>query len=302
MISKLIALALTGNMLLMTSSSDGQKSDNYGYHLNTSLEVSKDATPNKEMNVSKEVSSQSVVMSNDTKEKADIIERTQPEETKTPVAKVAIDHSIWNGLLTKYVDSNGGVNYQGMQSDINQLNSYLKSIADTDISKSSSKEQLAYWINAYNAHTIKLILDNYPVASIMDIQGGKAFDSKWISINGEKLSLNDIENKKIRPVFNEPRIHFAVNCAAKSCPPLMNKAWTAASLEQDLTDRTIAFVNNTKYNKIEASEVKISKIFEWYASDFPSSIVSYLKKYSNNSLNNDASVKYLEYDWTLNKQ
>ena len=119
-------------------------------------------------------------------------------------------------------------------------------------------------------------------------------------MGGEKLSLNDIENNKIRAKFNEPRIHFAVNCAAKSCPPILNKAWTADNVQANLEARAKAFVNNSAYNKISAGSIQISKIFEWYAKDFPEDIVSYLNRYSNTKIDADAQVSYIEYDWTLN--
>ena len=163
----------------------------------------------------------------------------------------------------------------------------------------SKEEQLAYWINAYNAFTVKLILDNPSVKSIKDLHGGKPWDVKWIKIGTKTYSLNGIENDIIRPQFKEPRIHFAVNCAAKSCPPLLNKAWTAQNLNTNLEQQAKLFINNTKFNQITANEVKVSRIFEWYSSDF-GNLIDYLNKYSSVKINAKAKVTFIDYNWALN--
>ena len=120
-----------------------------------------------------------------------------------------------------------------------------------------------------------------------------------LKLGSKTLSLNDIENEIIRPTFKEPRIHFAVNCAAKSCPPLLNKAWTASNLEANLEKQTKAFINNSKYNTISSGSAQVSKIFEWYAVDF-GDLRTYLNKYSNTKLSSSASINFAEYDWQLN--
>ncbi len=159
---------------------------------------------------------------------------------------------------------------------------------------------MAFWINAYNAFTVKLIVDNYPISSIMKLDNGKVWDRKWINIGGKTYSLNNIENDILRPQFKDPRIHFAVNCAAKSCPPLLNRAWTAANLESNFEKQARAFINNPEFNKISAKEVEVSKIFDWYASDF-GNLIDYLNKYSSTKINANAKVKFREYDWALNE-
>ena len=150
-----------------------------------------------------------------------------------------IDHGPWTELLQVYVDESGNVNYQGFQKDSVRLNSYLETLVSNapDPESWSEDEQLAYWINVYNAFTIKLIVEHYPVASIKDI-GSKIqipfinspWDIKFIVINGEKLDLNNVEHGILRKKFNEPRIHFAVNCASFSCPKLRNEAFEADKL------------------------------------------------------------------------
>lgn len=210
-----------------------------------------------------------------------------------------VSEELYDALLRKYVSTDGRVNYKAMKSRQAELEQYLAWLEEQKPSEMSKDAALAFWINAYNAFTIKLILDNYPVSSITDLDGGNPWDVKRIGLDGRTLSLNQIENEIIRPQFNEARIHFAVNCAAKSCPPLMNKAWTADSLEEDFERQTRNFINDNKFNVISSGSVKISKIFEWYASDFDD-IISFLNNYSNTRINDNAKVDYLEYDWALN--
>lgn len=226
------------------------------------------------------------------------------KETKTststpPPPPVAISHTKFEALLSKYVSAAGKVNYKGIKSEATKLDEYLTQLENTDVPSLSKKEKLAFWINAYNAFTVKKIVDNLPVASITDLDGGKPWDVKWIKLNNKTLSLNNIENDIIRPTFKEPRIHFAVNCAAKSCPPLLAQAWTASNLESNFEKQTLAFINNGSYNQINADNPKVSKIFEWYAVDF-GDLISFINKYSTVKINKSATVGYSDYDWALN--
>jgi hypothetical protein len=212
-------------------------------------------------------------------------------------------HDIWNTLLQEHVSPTGLVNYKGFQSDVSTLDAYLESLsANPPQSSWDSNEKLAYWINAYNAFTVKLILNNYPTSSITKLAGGKPWDVKWIKIGKNTYSLNHIENNIIRPRFKDARIHFAVNCAALSCPPLLNQAYVPSRLSAQLNSQTRKFINNPKYNTITAQAIEVSKIFDWYSSDFGSSLIDYLNKYSAHKINNDAKIQYLEYDWALNSQ
>jgi len=214
--------------------------------------------------------------------------------------KAGPDHSQWDRLLQKHVTDNGRVDYAGFKQDKALLDAYLAELASFPVESSWPREhKMAYWINAYNAFTIKLIVDNYPVNSIQDIHEGKPWDVKWITLGDKTYSLNNIENDVLRPKYKDARIHFAVNCAAKSCPPLLNKAFTGKKLEVQLDQQTRKFVNNTSYNKLSAEGPKISKIFEWYSGDF-GDIQSYLNKYSKTKVRSNAPVSYREYDWALN--
>lgn len=219
-----------------------------------------------------------------------------------PTDKTAVpSHDGWDALLTQFVSSTGKVNYKGLKTQQAKLETYLKLLADHPVQTSWTRnEKMAYWINAYNAFTVKLILDNYPLASITNLSGGKVWDKKWIQLGGKTYSLNNIENDILRPEYKDARIHFAVNCAAKSCPPLLNRAWTASNLNTYLDRQAKQFINNNQYNTISAHKIRISKIFEWYAADF-GNIVTYLNKYSTTSINAKAQVSYQNYDWALNQ-
>lgn len=209
-------------------------------------------------------------------------------------------HGKFEVLLKKHVSNDGVVDYAGFKKDESKLDTYLALLADDPASESWTRAaRLAYWINVYNAFTIKLILKHYPVSSIMDIENGKPWDMQWIKLGEKIYSLNEIENEIIRPQFNEPRIHFAVNCAAKSCPPLANTAYTEENLESLLQSQTIKFINNSSFNNLKKEMIAISKIFEWYAGDF-GNIVTFVNKYTNIKINAGAKVSYLEYDWSLN--
>ena len=225
----------------------------------------------------------------------------QPDSANDEVAG-APSHEAWDKLLRTHVTGDGMVNYQALLAAKQQLVNYLKVLADNPVQNNWTRnEKMAYWINAYNAFTVKLVLDHYPVNSIMDIKGGKPWDWKWIELGDKTYSLNQIEHQIIRPQFKDARIHFAVNCAARSCPPLLNRAWTADRLTTQLEQQASGFINNPNFNQLSTEGAKISKIFEWYAEDFGSDIVDYLNKYSKTKVKPGGAVTYLDYNWELNR-
>lgn len=221
-----------------------------------------------------------------------------PKE-KAPIASKP-NHKNFGSLLKKHVSSSGNVNYKALKADHGTLQKYLAELAkETPKSSWSRNEKLAYWINAYNAFTIDLILNNYPMSKITDLDGGSPWKVSRIDLGGKKYSLDQIENKIIRPQFKDARIHFAVNCAAKSCPTLLNDAFYANSLDRQLESQTKKFINNSAFNKIESGAYSVSKIFEWYAEDF-GDLVGYLNKYSKVQIEPAAKATFIDYDWTLN--
>lgn len=226
-------------------------------------------------------------------------------DTPAPPATAAEskpDHGLWDALLQQHVRSDGRVSYAGLKVDMADLQAYLDQLAERPIQPNWSRgEKMAYWINAYNAFTVKLILDNYPLKSITALDGGKPWDVKRIQLGGKTYSLNGIENDILRPQYKDARIHFAVNCAAKSCPQLHNRAYTASNLESLLDKSARAFINNAKFNTLAADKVEVSKIFDWYAADFGASLPAYLSQYAKTEISPTAQVSFKEYDWALNE-
>jgi hypothetical protein len=215
-----------------------------------------------------------------------------------PVKKPESDHSVWNDLLKKHVSTTGKVNYKGFKEDLEILDSYMRSLNENAPSESATKEaRLAYWINAYNAVTIRLIVVNYPLTSITKLDGGKPWDVKRYSNGGKKMSLNDIENNILRPM-GDARIHFALNCAAKSCPPILNEAFTAENVNKLLEQRTRQFINSSR-TVIEKDAIKVSKVFDWYGKDF-GNVVDFVNKYAKVKASKTAKVTFADYDWSLN--
>jgi len=220
------------------------------------------------------------------------------DETKVSTTK-SVDHQLFNQQLKKYVQS-GKVNYKAWKKDMTGLNDYLKDISEAqNIEKWSYEEKLVFWINTYNAFTVKLVLDHYPIKSIKDINKGKPWDERFIQIGHTFYSLNDIENEIIRKKFGEPRIHFALNCAAKSCPILVNKAFTKENLNTLLESNTKSFMNGT-LNTITKDKVELSSIFDWYGSDFDD-LIGFVTKYAIVKPNPNAKISFKTYDWSLNE-
>jgi hypothetical protein len=220
------------------------------------------------------------------------------------------DHGIWAELLNKHVTP-GGVDYTGFKADEDRLDQYLKILEDTDSKRLSRSEQFAFYINAYNAWTIKLILSRYPdVQSIKDL--GSIFKSPWekkfVRIDGKITTLDDIEHHILRPRFKDPRVHFAINCSAASCPPLRSEPYRGDTLEQQLDDSTRSFVNNRKNYRFEGSTLHVSRIFEWFSEDFNDDVIQFYLTYAEGDLKrqlmarkDSLKVKFLHYDWSLNK-
>ena len=213
----------------------------------------------------------------------------------------SLDHNIWDRLLNSFVDDNGNVNYIGFKKESGTLNRYLEQLGSNTVNEDWSREKkLTYYINLYNAATVKLILDNYPLASITDIP--KPWDKKCIKYGGELISLGEIEHKILRKM-NEPRIHFAINCASFSCPKLLNAAYTEDKLDKQLDMAAKDFINDPSRNIISENKVQLSRIFKWYKKDFEKngSLISYLNQYLKSSISPDTKIEYIKYNWSLNE-
>lgn len=210
-------------------------------------------------------------------------------------------HASWNVLLQQYVDADGNVDYRNWKKSQTDLDKYIQLLEKTPPANYWDKnDSLAYFINAYNAVTVKLILDNYPLKSIRDIKD--PWDSKSLNLPNNRLTLNDIEHKVLRKM-DDPRIHFAINCASASCPQLSNEAFRASKVQKQLEEATALFINDTSKNQISEKNIGLSKIFLWFSKDFGSKKerIAFIQKYSQKPFKDNAKIKYQEYDWSLNE-
>ena len=244
-------------------------------------------------------------------------------EAQAPLrAPDAVDHSAFDRVLTQYVDAQGFVDYAALTEDADSvLTPYLQRLASTDPANLDRDARLAFWINAYNAYTLKLITDHYPVESINDIKPGlgpsvpkvnSPFQLDVGAVADTVRSLDDIEHGIIRERFDEPRIHFALVCAAVSCPRLRREAFVGARLDAQLDDQAQTFLRTTEKNRIPAGDdtIALSRIFKWFDEDFggsKSSTQRFLAPYFDGTVherlaNAAYEVDFLSYDWSLNDQ
>ena len=211
-------------------------------------------------------------------------------------------HTAWNILLKEFVNEKGDVAYARFKTKEKGLNNYLDYLGkNAPATNWSHNETLAYYINLYNAATVALILENYPIKSIKDIW--RPWGQDRVKVGDKTISLGDIEHKILRKM-NEPRIHFAINCASFSCPKLVNEAYTADKMEKQLQAATFNFINDPSKNKITENSLELSAIFKWYKSDFTEkrSLITYLQPYTKITLKEDAKISYVSYDWQLNER
>lgn len=227
----------------------------------------------------------------------------------TNVRAEEYDHAPFNDILATHVQG-GGIDYDGLSIDEAKLDAYLAPAETFSTEGLSRNEAMAFWINMYNAWTLKLILTKYPdIESIKEL--GSIFSSPWkkrfVKIEGKTLTLGEIEHEILRKKFKDPRIHFAINCASKSCPPLLPEAYRADTLDTQLDGATRNFINNTANTRIDGNRLSVSRIFKWYKGDFGDDIPAYIGQYATGPLKQalerlgtTADVVYMDYDWSLN--
>tara|TARA_B110000459_G_scaffold185686_1_gene216539 strand:- start:4140 stop:4838 length:699 start_codon:yes stop_codon:yes gene_type:complete len=211
------------------------------------------------------------------------------------------DHNSWTEILQIYVSDKGEVNYKELRNNKSDFENYLETLAaNTPSDEWETDTKKAYWINAYNAFTIQLILENYPIRSVKDIK--RPWSQNFIKVGEKTLSLNTIEHKILRPM-GDPRIHFAIVCASESCPKLLNYAYESKTLHLQLEKVTKQFINDSTKNTINQTQLKISRIFKWFESDFPKkeAFISFLNNYNNIKISVEAKIEYLNYSWKLNE-
>ncbi len=234
-------------------------------------------------------------------------------------ATLMVDHSVWDQLLTSYVvvgpDGLNRVAYGRLKGEQAKLNAYTAALQKIDPSTLDKPEQFAFWVNLYNAKTIEVVLDKYPVKSIKDVSLGgglKSFvtggpwQAKIMKVSGVDLSLDDIENTILRPLFGDPRVHYAVNCASVGCPNLSTEAYTGAKLEAMLEAGAKAFINSPRGILIEGEKITASSIYDWFRDDFggsETSVLQHWRKYAAPDLaarfDRIGKIASYNYDWAL---
>lgn len=233
-------------------------------------------------------------------------------------SQTRIDHSAFDQFLGRYLaapkdDGTALLRYADVSAaDKTALGDYINRLQGVQVTALNRDEQLAFWINLYNAETIRVILENYPVDSIraikshpLDFKG--PWNNKRLMVEGETLTLDNIENRIVRPIFEDPRIHYALNCAAIGCPNLRGQAYTGSDLNGALDAQTRAFINNPRGVKVEDGDVTASRIFLWYKKDYgdsESGVLSHIRQYAEpdllRSLEGITKIERYEYDWSLN--
>lgn len=234
-------------------------------------------------------------------------------------AETAIDHSAWARFLSDYlVESKDGINrmrYREVsKADGQALDRYIDALAAVPISEHNRDGQIAYWANLYNALTVQVILDHYPVDSVRDINISPGWFTrgpwgrKLIAVEGEALSLDDIEHRIMRPIWRDPRIHYMVNCAALGCPNLMPKPFTGENWDAMAETAATAFVNHPRGARVEDGRLHVSSIYHWYKEDFGDDdygVIRHLMQYAEDDLlrrlRSVTRIHRHDYDWDLNE-
>ena len=227
-----------------------------------------------------------------------------------------IDHSTWDDLLRRYVlvqpaDANRFNYAEVTASDRAQLQSYLGAMSATPISVFNRNEQIAFWINLYNALTVEIVLQHYPVDTIREISFSLFTSGPWgeklIRVEDEELTLDDIEHRILRPIWKDPRIHYALNCAAIGCPNLQPTAFSARNTDAMLDRAAREFINHPRGVSVSAGELKVSRIYDWFEEDFggnDASVIAHLNQYADTKLQASLAGKkrigQYQHDWTIN--
>ena len=238
-------------------------------------------------------------------------------EQHDPESVATVDHSAWDWFLQKHLAADpDGVNrldYGAAAGDRTGLDDYLRGLSETDAASLNRGEQLAFWINLYNALTAQVVLDHYPVATIRDIDispgvfSSGPWGAKLIEVDGERLSLDDIEHRILRPIWRDPRIHYAVNCASAGCPNLALRAFTAENAEELLESGARDYVNHPRGARVADGALRVSSIYEWFKDDFggdDAGVLAHLRRHADDGLRAKLSgvseVSGDDYDWSLN--
>lgn len=231
----------------------------------------------------------------------------------------AVEENInapYNDILSTYLSEKDGIHlfdYAGVtDADRKKLAEYVATLEAQTPSQMSDEDQIAFWSNLYNAKTLEIILDNYPVDSIRDIGGGLFSKGPWkddvVTVQGQEMSLDNIEHDTVRANFDEPRVHYAFNCASIGCPNLKSSAWEGATLDQDLDDAARAYISHPRGVRVEGNRVFASSIYKWFREDFgqnDADVLDHIRQYASgekiDALKGKTKINKHEYDWSLNE-
>ncbi len=237
---------------------------------------------------------------------------TRPPEVSSQI----LDHSQWTTILSKYIDKRDGVNYfaydEVSEADHERLENYLDELQAVTVTGLTAAQRFAYWVNLYNALTVWVILEHYPVDSIRDISYGLFSRGPWqeelVTVQNVDLTLDNIEHDILRPFYADNRIHYAVNCASIGCPNLQPEAFTIENLEDLLEKAAEEYINHPRGVRIEGGKLIVSRIFDWYSEDFgddDEEVIEHFSEYAADKLNTRLEgferIDRYEYDWTLNE-
>jgi hypothetical protein len=228
------------------------------------------------------------------------------------VSNAGVNNVLYATILEAHV-KDGLVDYENLVERRENLDAYLDMMGNISPDDLTTDEQLAFFINLYNAATLRLVLDNYPVDGIKDI--GSFFSSPWklkvVKLSREMVTLDHIEHEIVRPRFKDPRVHMALNCSAMSCPPLLSVPYEAETIDAQLEQATIDFINDEKSNYLAGNKLYVSKIFNWFSEDFPDDFTGWFMLYAQGNLKSELQalieagkkprITYIKYDWDLNR-
>ncbi len=236
-------------------------------------------------------------------------------EMNQPNSTIVVDHSAWGDFLATYIVPKDGINFVRYSAvsaaDKLKLNTYIASLEAIDPTSLNASEAFAFWANLYNAVTVKVILEHYPLKSIKDISYGAFTRGPWkqelVSINGQQLTLDNIEHGILRVAWDEPRVHYAVNCASYGCPNLGAEPFSGATLDDQLTTAAISFINHPRGAMVKKDKVIVSSIYKWFREDFGGTekgVLAHLNQYATGdlaeALKGHSDIDKYQYNWSLN--
>jgi hypothetical protein len=233
------------------------------------------------------------------------------------VAQTEPDYREWNRILTAYYNPAHGMDYAALKArDARALQAFRQQLGRVNPAALNPKQQLAYWINVYNVNVVSTIVEGYPVESIRDLSTDplirlNVFKKERVPTGGKLISLDEVENKRIRETFHDPRIHFAINCAARSCPPIRTEAYTGARVDAQLDDQVRKFLSGVRLVKDgDELDVHVTKIVDWFGDDFDKwggGKAAFLRRYLTpdkqrmlDAAKGNLDFEYDDYDWALN--